>query len=288
MAQHVKMSNIFEKVLQMVDPSLSLPYWDFTIESQARSFIYESPVMSSDMFGSMKIPDTTDKDIGYTYARNNITDFAILDGRWAYAKAEFNPAKFPDLYGGYGYMRSPWNMNPSPYVTRFTGTSFLPTCASHMNMLSYTDMMDFMIELEVAPHAGLHGVTGGTYGCELFDPLLAAGAITDEDNKMMICKLWIFTLKSLYRKNMIHATEGCVVADNVQDSFCPLDCEKGQDYAIKSLLLDNLINKRVPSGMSSDNQDMWLNFVCGGDAARIFSGDHGESASPSDPSFWPM
>lgn len=287
------MTNYFEKVLQVVDPSVTVPYWDFTIESAARNFIYESPVMSADMFGSLRVPDDTDKEIGYTYARNNITDFAIQDGRWAFAKAVFNPSKFPDLEGGYGYMRSPWNMNPSPYVTRFTGTSYLPTCTSHMNMLSYTDMMDFMIEVEVAPHAGLHGVTGGTYGCDLFDDLLASGAITDEENKMMICKLWIFTLKSLYRKNLIHASKGCTVSDDLQSSFCGFDCEKGQDYAIKSLLLTNLINKRVPSDMGTDNQEKWLSFMCGwgdgsGEAARVFSGDHAESASPSDPSFWPM
>lgn len=272
----------------MVDPSVSVPYWDFTIDSAARSFVYETPVMSANMFGRVREPRDSEVDSGYTYASNKIEDFAIKDGRWAYTKTALTPSKFTDLAGGYGYMRSPWNMNPSPYVTRFTGTNYLPTCTSHMNMMDYTNMMDFMIESEVAPHAGLHGVTGGAFGCDMFDDLLAMGAITDEDNKMMICKLWIFTLKSLYRRNLIHAQPGCVPGEDLNDSFCALECEPGQDYAIKSLLLTNLVNKRVPSDLDSDQEQAWVDFVCGGNAAKVFSGDHAESASPSDPSFWPM
>jgi hypothetical protein len=34
-------------------------------------------------------------------------------------------------------------------------------------------------------------------------------------------------------------------------------------------------------------EDAWLNFICdGGDAGAVFTGDHLESASPADPSFW--
>lgn len=33
---------------------------------------------------------------------------------------------------------------------------------------------------------------------------------------------------------------------------------------------------------------MWREFVCNGDGAKIFVGDHVESASPADPSFWPI
>jgi hypothetical protein len=32
--------------------------------------------------------------------------------------------------------------------------------------------------------------------------------------------------------------------------------------------------------------DAWLNFICNGDGAKIFTGDHLESASTADPSFW--
>ena len=62
-------------------------------------------------------------------------------------------------------MRAPWNMNPSPYVSRFSmdlqvGTS-LPTCAQHYDMLEYTNMMDFYYDIQYGPHATTHSLSGG-------------------------------------------------------------------------------------------------------------------------------
>ena len=34
--------------------------------------------------------------------------------------------------------------------------------------------------------------------------------------------------------------------------------------------------------------DVWVDFVCEGDGYKIFGGDHLESASAADPSFWPI
>ena len=42
--------------------------------------------------------------------------------RWAGLKAEYNN-QFSDLRYGYGYMRAPWSMNPSPYISRFAKDS---------------------------------------------------------------------------------------------------------------------------------------------------------------------
>ena len=43
------------------------------------------------------------------------------------------------------------------------------------------------------------------------------------------------------------------------------------------------------TGTLTDEQlEEWRDFVCEGDAWKVFSGDHLESASPADPSFWPV
>lgn len=48
-------------------------------------------------------------------------------------------------------------------------------------------------------------------------------------------------------------------------------------------------SKYLPDGGLSDEQwDVMKDFVCTGDGYKIFVGDHLESASPSDPSFWPI
>jgi hypothetical protein len=103
------MTNIVEVSMQSVDPSVTLPYWDFTIESSEDLPIYESPIMTPDMFGSMTNP--TDSKYGFTYADDSVVTGGIPDGRWAYIKTDMND-RYEDLLFGYGYMRAPWNMNP--------------------------------------------------------------------------------------------------------------------------------------------------------------------------------
>ena len=38
-------------------------------------------------------------------------------------------------------------MNPSPYVSRFTGSGEMPKCSTHLDMLDYTDLMTFFIKV---------------------------------------------------------------------------------------------------------------------------------------------
>jgi hypothetical protein len=40
--------------------------------------------------------------------------------------------------------------------------------------------------------------------------------------------------------------------------------------------------------MPDEGWDAWVDFICGGYGSKIFGGDHLESASPADPSFWPI
>ena len=169
-----------------------------------------------------------------------------------------------------------WNMNPSPYVTRFTGTSFMPFCTTHYDMLSYTDMMDFMVEMETNPHASVHGDIGGSYGCDLFLPLLEAGYINDDDSVTKICKQWIFSLKSLYRKNMIRPKD-CSLPEDIQSASCSFICVDNDDdweTAFSEQLVTKLLKGYVPTNMDDDGKDMWVDFVCGGDGAKVFAGLH--------------
>jgi hypothetical protein len=145
------MTNVFEKSMQSVDPSVSLPYWDFTIESANGTALWNSPIFAPEVFGSM--PNCSDTWWGFTYDADDIEAAAIPDGRWAFIEAPWN-TEYPDLLYGYGYMRAPWSMNPSKYVSRFTsdwqiGTT-LPRCSSHYDMLSYTSLMDFLMDAGMA------------------------------------------------------------------------------------------------------------------------------------------
>ena len=286
--QHLKMTNIVELAMQAVDPSVTLPYWDFTIESASDLPVHESPIMSPDMFGSMTMP--TSERWGFTYADDSCVQAGIPDGRWSFIKADAND-KFPDLKYGYGYMRSPWNMNPSPYVSRFTANMMigvqLPTCASHYAMLEETDFMDFMIDFENDPHATTHSLIGGTYGCDMMKPLLEAGYINSEDSLLSICSNWVFYMKEFYRANYLIPKLSCDAGSNPDEATCGYVCVDGTSSDLE-FNLANKLGINVPTDMSDEGWQAWVDFICTGDGQKIYSGDHLESASPSDPSFWPI
>lgn len=106
--QHAKVTNIFEKSLQAVNPSLALPYWDFTIDNALKYDAYHMSIMTDKIFGSMPVAHTI-KD-GFNYETDRIIDARIPDGVFKDTAAEKNVY---DTAYGYGYMRGPWNMNPS-------------------------------------------------------------------------------------------------------------------------------------------------------------------------------
>jgi hypothetical protein len=284
--QHLKMTEIYEKSMQAVNPAVSLPYWDFTIDHSEEKSAYDSYIMTADVFGSMREPE--DMSWGYTYEKDLIESATIVDGRWAGAKSEMN-VHYEALLAGYGYMRAPWNMNPSPYISRFTSDleigTFLPTCTQHYDMLSYDDQMDFFSDIENGAHATTHSLIGGVYGCDLLKPLLEMGAITDESGLKNICSKWVFYMKEFYRYNYLKPSESCSVSSQLQESSCSYEC----DATSSENMLENFqkkVSEYVPADFSTTYKSAWKEFICEGDGSKIFAGDQLESASPSDPSFW--
>jgi hypothetical protein len=148
-------------VVQAQDPSLSLPYWDTSIEMEAvrtkkLKHVKDAPLWSKTFFGKSGFfggGGGGEKHTSSSSSLSVISEFstdrawrqaAILNGRW-------NFTKVPRLNDGsvwgrtaalkveqghhvphnaYGYLRSPWNQNPSPYVTRFMDPSKAPKWAS--------------------------------------------------------------------------------------------------------------------------------------------------------------
>lgn len=154
--QHIKFTNIFEASLQSILPALALPYWDFTVDAASNLRINESFAMNPSMFGGLTRPKVFTQ--GFTAEHDRIASGAIPSGRWANFLSDFNE-DFPDMQFGYGYMRAPWNLNPSPFVSRFTfnfSTYKLPSCSDHFNLLNFNNMMTFFDLGEFAPHGNMH------------------------------------------------------------------------------------------------------------------------------------
>jgi Common central domain of tyrosinase len=102
LTHHFALTNSFEAAIRSVDPSVTIPYWDFTIEGQAienaglkPSYMLEiTPVFSDEWFGSVD------------------ENFHIADSRWAHAKIPLQTDKYSSVKNSFGIIRSYWNNNP--------------------------------------------------------------------------------------------------------------------------------------------------------------------------------
>jgi Common central domain of tyrosinase len=100
LTHHLALTNSFEASLRAVDPAVTLPYWDFTIEGEAIQKAGKTPSYMKEIS-----PAFTDEWFGSVDDNNH-----IVDSRWARTKMP----KQTDPNGvrnSYGYIRSYWNNN---------------------------------------------------------------------------------------------------------------------------------------------------------------------------------
>lgn len=204
-------------------------------------------------------------------------------------------------------------MNPSPYVSRFASEyqigTMLPSCRSHYNLLhsSTSSMMTFFYQSSFDSHATTHSLIGGVYGCDQLIPLLEKGYINDVSSLKSICSKWIFQMKEYYRYNFITPKSECSVSSSrdtesleISQSECGFTCnfqDSSENEVVttskgsisKEIFLSIIKTKLkglIPSNITQEGLEEWKEFICSGNGYKIFAGDHLESASPADPSFY--
>ena len=122
---------------------------------------WDGPIFTNETMGTLTFPANG---VFWSYANDTIEDAAIPDSLWKNFKTDENTL-FPDLRFGYGLMRSPWNMNPATFITRFTAMDKeLPSCKSHYELTDLDSFSDYLRDVLYAPHATTHGAYGGVYG----------------------------------------------------------------------------------------------------------------------------
>lgn len=285
--QHIKLTNYFELSMQAVDPSVSLFYWDFTIESSQGLSPVDSPMFTADTFGSLNVPKKT----MWTYTDDSILAGNIPNGRWANYKIFANAFSDSGLKNGFGFMRSPWSTNPSPYLTRFVAQSIsLPSCQAYYDWLATDDMAEFLTNGEDDPHSAAHGSIGGVFGCDALLELTPNYLKLDAVNR--VCSMYGFRLKEMYRNELISvSSEDCAVNSDLfgdADSFtCGFSCsEENTEMTIK--FLSTFWADEVPEDMDSAGWMVWRDFICTGNGKNIFQGEQLQSSATIDPSFWPL
>lgn len=156
----------FEQALQAVDPSVSVPYWDYTIDaSGAHEWWKDSAIWRLDYFGPL----------------NNSATGNRLQGRFKGIKTAFgyeNPE-----HNSWGVNTDVMNNNPSREVTRAAEIcglpthSALPSCHTLkglFNQSAISSLSDFESFIEVQLHATVHMQMGGMTDC----PFLLSDAVS--------------------------------------------------------------------------------------------------------------
>jgi hypothetical protein len=122
------------------------------------------------------------------------------------------------------------------------------------------------------------------------DPLREQGLFVSATQQNNFCQKWSFLIKELYRKNFLSgAAKGDCSYKTLTASgqTCNFICNEDK-YEHMGSQLSLLIAAEYTGTLTQDQYNVFRDFICDGDGAKIFAGDHLESASPADPSFWPV
>ena len=161
---HNAITNEFEQNLQRIDPSVSIPYWDYTIDmhhvlgaDKKFSVFYQSPVFMEDWFGPMGDPDDN-----YQVTSSFVADIGLDPAEWDLSDSDVI------VSNAYGLLRSPWNVANVPGVIRSNATfgyyssyNSAPRCAEFYTAMNYSDVLTFTKFAQANAHGAIHTFIGG-------------------------------------------------------------------------------------------------------------------------------
>ena len=159
---HFAITQTFEAALRAVNPAVTLPYWDFTIEGQQISDAGESASYFLEV-----TPFLNDKWFGSTDENGH-----VQNSKFAFAKMPKVTAESIVQPNSYGYIRSYWNNNNDEYAVRHlfdicgveAKNKRIPTCQTHFDIINVTTLSDFQILSPNDGHGTVHVQMGGMGG----------------------------------------------------------------------------------------------------------------------------
>ncbi|CAM9286294.1 unnamed protein product [Phaeothamnion confervicola] len=287
---HFLMTNLFEQTIQLINPKISLPYWDYTIEDWTIQRDYDGVYANLQIASPMFLPTW--------FGSADKADNMVKDGRWAWTKVLM--VTDADRAGGmesnvYGQMRSPWSSNSNPFLVRGMGelcgdliypSHYWPSCTWHHDLLQYDTYYDWAYQSLGKNHGPIHFWIGGVNDCDqtfmeiagLVGPTAAAAFrdYADENRKNM----W---------RGGLWSCDGTVPLGTplkqTMEETC--GCEQaGWDLSDDDqvvTVLSKLIGYSEVEDQSIEVKRKVLDLLCHG---TINMGEQLQSSSPQDPSFW--
>ncbi|KAJ8600603.1 hypothetical protein CTAYLR_010048 [Chrysophaeum taylorii] len=308
--QHMALTAACERSLQTVDPSIAVPYWDYTLDHHVANqetgreveVLWSQPVWGDDMFGTATGKYKT-----------------METGTFAYTLIPKNGTAA--VRSPYGYLRAPWNCNKDPYLLRshsFCGVQYewgdgslttlptptkttWPSCAVHWDFtFRVHSLYEWIWAAGYSPHGPVHFMIGGYTHCgdlkkrfPALDPEYPNknGEVVDARNKSMILgvlkQMSVVFPKTLWRTNLVEYPRYC--SDDTPQEECHMICyrpasdEGFREFATTSGA-SNLFGRWIDD-IPDDLKGQFLEMIC---TTPWTPGEQLEAASPIDPSFWPI
>lgn len=288
---HVALTAFFERGLQAVNPSVTVPYWDYTRDDALFKARYGNRAPLDARFWSL---DDLWSDGWYGSAENGF--HTVTAGRFAYQRVP--RATSDHVANPYGYLRAPWNANARPFVTRvhqLCGADSLsgfgwPSCGTHHNLTFQSNSYyAWAWKASYGAHGPVHAAVGGTFQCkDEYDGLADLGVLPQDVESLRVMSFVV--LKSGWRAGLVEMPAAC--SSDAPRADCKPKCPLLEDAgrfrnisALEDMWQVLFMGARLSRSYDHDTKVGVLKAVC---TTPIAPGDQLEASSPVDVSFWPV
>ncbi|CAM9942282.1 unnamed protein product [Scytosiphon promiscuus] len=294
---HIAISLMYEQSLQAINPSIALPYWDFTVEGTLMDWsnFRTSSIFSDDWFGSaapgnaMRTPDR---------------------GRFGYIPTMLDAAEYSVVHNSYGMLRSPWNNDPTPFLTRsdhllgFRNHRKPSGCRKYRDAKKQRSWMALTNSFNDQAHGEIHELLGGAWSREATAYAERTNPIVQPFVHKML--LWV---KALWRAGYFACPETCGMDVPWEDCTCRCSeatiagknsseiltdagiLSGGFFYDKHAVLIESLVDEEgnaydvLPGYTRQETKDIYdemLQTIC----MPMRHGTHYGATSTNDPTFW--
>lgn len=299
MVHHMSFTLELEQVLQAIDPVVTVPYWDYSIDAaEFGSDWLESKIFDPDWFGPVQNVKAANADSDAVSTGTHI----VSEGRWAYTPIMANAGAFSPVTNAHGLLRSPWNMNPTPFLTRWikvfnftnAGYSSFPDCQSMFQCFASNTLTDMHECLNGDTHGPVHVMLGGQWHQATKQRLVI--------HYYSLERVQLLIFKNLWRRGYASCPSSC---DDNESCSCSCPSDVVDERSAYSILNEtdvlHWIDQVSPmiyydtkefryriKNLEPHHEDKQWHLVLQSLCSPAYVGELYTSNAPYDPLFWPI
>ncbi|CAM9288362.1 unnamed protein product [Choristocarpus tenellus] len=297
LVSHAMFTNLMEEAMQTVNPAVTMPYWDTTLDWTTLTADYNGDYKMLKEATGLWTPE-------WFGAANEEQDMVVTDGRWAYTSVpQLEDSSVSPTKGNvYGLMESPWNTNNVPFLSRSLGSlcgvndEFYgwSTCKDHFDLLmNYSSLYAYTWNSMYDAHAKVHIWIGGTFKCtDTYDQLeYLVGEDLAKDLRGLSQYHRVYAWRTKIFKCHGSAElgipqEDIMSGDNDDEVVCGcLDYDLSNMEDVLTLLSKFPFLEDMLSKQTLEVKFAVLRLLC---TSVVNFGNQLTSSSPIDPTFWPI